>query len=144
MRLLATPWHMPICPAYTTVAAGWLLSFYSPPSTIAPNVKQHAAKQQIVPGRGCPDEQLVSGAGSTHEKMVPVSPQETNSFEGDCTLRRSSSASLSGYLSDSSRTPRASPRATSPRATSPRAAWRRSSVEPVRRYTVPNNTARLL
>ena len=57
------------------------------PVTIASYVEQHAANQEIVPGRVYPDEQLVSGDG-THEKMVPVSRQETSSFLGDCTLRR--------------------------------------------------------
>ncbi len=31
------------------------------PVTIASYVEQHAAKQEVVPGRGYPDEQLVSG-----------------------------------------------------------------------------------
>ena len=58
--------------------------------TIASYVEQHAAKQEIVPGHGYPDEQLVSGAVA-HEKMVPVSRQETSSFLGDCTLHRGAS-----------------------------------------------------
>ncbi len=38
-----------------------VVEFKSLPVTIASYIEQHAAKQEVVPGHGYPDEQIVSG-----------------------------------------------------------------------------------